>query len=342
MSNQAWQITAPGTLTLNNIDTVPDPGAKEVVVRIHAVALNYRDKLVIDHNPAYPVKHKANLVPTCDGAGIVEDSGQSSRWKKGDRVVVNPNTWIHGADGRDFELDKALGGGENDGTLRKWMTVSDESLLRAPENLSMEEASTIFTAGVTAYRSLFYGGVKLQPGVTVLTQGTGGVSCYAIMVAAAAGATVVATSSSDEKLQVARKLGATHLVNYRTTTDWAAKVLEVTGGHGADLVVDVVGAQSIEQTLKCTAFAGVVCVVGMLSEDPAMPVNVMAELLFGGKTLRGQLGAGSRQMAEELSAFMARHDLHPPVAEVFDFEKAPEALEALTKLSAPGKIVLRC
>ena len=182
MSNQAWQITAPGTLTLNNIDTVPDPGAKEVVVRIHAVALNYRDKLVIDHNPAYPVKHKANLVPTCDGAGIVEDSGQSSRWKKGDRVVVNPNTWIHGADGRDFELDKALGGGENDGTLRKWMTVSDESLLRAPENLSMEEASTIFTAGVTAYRSLFYGGVKLQPGVTVLTQGTGGVSCYAIMV----------------------------------------------------------------------------------------------------------------------------------------------------------------
>ena len=153
-----------------------------MLVEIHAFALNYRDKLVIDHNAGYPLQAKPDLIPGSDGAGIVEDVGSGSVWKKGDRVVIHPNTWITGTDGRDFVFDKTMGGGNVDGTFRRFMVTSDDMLFRAPAELSFEEACTLYTAGVTAYRALFYGGARVQPGMTVLTQGTGGVSCYAIMV----------------------------------------------------------------------------------------------------------------------------------------------------------------
>ena len=182
MTNQAWQITSPGVLALKDAGPIPKPGPKEALVRIQAASFNYRDKLIVEHDPNYPVKHKANLVPCSDGAGIVEVSGPDSVWKKGDRVVVQPNQWSFGNDDRDYELDKTLGGGDLDGTLQRWMVVSDERILRAPEAMSVEEACTLYTAGVTAYRALFHGGKKVQPGMTVLTQGTGGVSCYGIMV----------------------------------------------------------------------------------------------------------------------------------------------------------------
>ena len=136
----------------------------------------------MDHNPAYPLKAKANLIPGSDGAGVVEETGPDSVWQQGDRVVIHPNTWTLGIDGRDFKFDEALGGGEIDGTFRRYMVARDDMLFRAPAGLSMEETCTLYTAGVTAYRALFYAGEKVRPGLSVLTQGTGGVSCYAIMV----------------------------------------------------------------------------------------------------------------------------------------------------------------
>lgn len=181
MANQEWQITSPGTITLKDVGSVPQPGPGEVLVRIHAVSLNYRDVLVADHNPAYGLIAKPNLVPCSDGAGIVEASGPGCKWKKGDRVVVQPNTWDDGVDQRDYVFAKTLGGGDIDGALRRWMVVKDHRLVQAPAG-SIEEASTLWTAGVTAYRALFYGGNVVKPGVTVLIQGTGGVSCYGIMV----------------------------------------------------------------------------------------------------------------------------------------------------------------
>lgn len=182
MANQAWQITEPGTITLNDLGEIPKPGPRQTLVRMHAVSLNYRDKMVVDHDPGYPIKHKPNLVPFSDGAGVVQECGNGSTWKKGDRVVIHPNLWTQGYDQRDYKLHETTGGGEHDGTLRRWMILDDSQLFKAPEGLSMEEASTLVTAGVTAYRALFHGGVELKPGMKVLTQGTGGVSCYAIMV----------------------------------------------------------------------------------------------------------------------------------------------------------------
>ena len=182
MANQAWQITTAGSIALRDLGPVPKPGNKQVLIRIHAVSLNYRDRVVIDRSPSYPVVAKENLIPGSDGAGTVEEAGPNSIWKKGDRVIIQPSEWTSGYDERDFEIDTVLGGGEVDGTFRRWIVSNDSNLFKAPDALTFEEACTVHTAGVTAFRSLFHGGVELQPRTTVLTQGTGGVSCYAIMV----------------------------------------------------------------------------------------------------------------------------------------------------------------
>lgn len=228
-----------------------------------------------------------------------------------------------------------------DGFLQRYIVWDDNRLVRAPEHMSMEEASSLFTAGVTAYRALFYGPMKPEPGTTVLTQGTGGVSCFAIQIAAAAGATVIATSSSDEKLEAAQKLGAKHLLNYQTDPDWHLKVLELTNNTGVDLVLDVVGAQSIEQTLKATRFGGAVVSVGVLSKDPTAKVDILLNILYGARTFVGQLGAGSRDMLDEMCRFMEKRHLKPQIAEVFEWEEADKALDAASKLTAAGKVVVK-
>ncbi|KAK3624300.1 hypothetical protein LTR56_021121 [Elasticomyces elasticus] len=341
MANQAWQITSAGVLSLNDLGSLPKPGPKQVQIRLHAVALNYRDVLIADRDPNYPLMAKQDLIPGSDGAGIIEETGPDSIWAKGDRVILHPNNWISGPDVRSLNLYEVAGGGEVDGTLRRWVVWGDDRLIKAPDGLSLEEASTMFTAGVTAYHALFHGPLKIEPGMTVLTQGTGGVSCYGIQLAAAAGAMVVATSSSDEKLEIAKKLGAKHLINYRKTPDWSAEVLKVTNGVGVDLVLDVVGADSIEQTIKATRFGGAIAILGLLSADPTKKVDIIQDLLFGAKTVRGQLGAGNRDMAVETSAFMQKHQIHPQIAQTFEFDEADKALEATRKLSAPGKIVVK-
>ena len=182
MTYQAWQITSPGNLTLVNLSPIPQPSRKQVLIRIHAAAFNYREILVIDHNPDYPVNAKADLIPAADGAGEVEAAGPGSVWRKGDRVVIHPNSWMTGSDCQDYRLEETMGGGEWDGTLTQYLVLDDSRVFRAPAGLTHIEASTLFTAGATAYNGLFYDEPKVGPGVTVLTQGTGGVSCYAIMV----------------------------------------------------------------------------------------------------------------------------------------------------------------
>lgn len=159
--------------------------------------------------------------------------------------------------------------------------------------------------------------------------------------AAAAGATVIATSSSDEKLKVAKKLGAKHLINYRKTPEWSAGVLDYTNGAGVDIVVDVVGAESIEQSAKSTRKGGAIMLLGLLSEDPSKKVDVVLDIFYGAKTMQGVMGAGNKDVADETSAFMEKHQLHPQIVEVFEFEEADKALEAMKKLSAPGKIVVK-
>jgi len=186
MSNQAWQIASPGTLVLNSTSPPPTPGPNEVLIRIHAFALNYRDILVADHSPDYPLLAKPDLVPGSDGAGTVETAGSASHWKQGDRVVLFPHTWLSGSP-RNYVFEQTLGGAARDGTFQRYMLIDESLVVKAPESMSLAEASTLFTAGVTAWNALCYGneegnGAGLLEGKTVLTQGTGGVSCYAIQV----------------------------------------------------------------------------------------------------------------------------------------------------------------
>lgn len=182
LPNRAWEIISPGKLELKDLGAVPQPGPHQVLVRIQAVSLNYRDTLVVEHNPQYPGNHKPGLIPCLDGAGVIEQVGQGANWTTGDRVIVHPNEWFKGNHAPDFRLEGVLGMDDRDGTLQTYMILDQNRLLSAPEALSIEEASTLFTAGVTAYRALFYGPLKVEAGMTVLTQGTGGVSCWAILV----------------------------------------------------------------------------------------------------------------------------------------------------------------
>ena len=189
MSNQAWQIASLGTLVLNSTGPPPTPAPNEVLVRLHAMSLNYRDILVTDHSPSYPLPTKPNLIPGSDGAGtisLVGSGSASQHWRAGDRVILHPNTWLSGSP-RNYVFDQTLGGAERDGTLQRFMLIDERYVVKAPESMSLVEASTLFTAGVTAWNALCYGneegnGVGFLEGKTVLTQGTGGVSCYAIQV----------------------------------------------------------------------------------------------------------------------------------------------------------------
>lgn len=183
MANQAWQITAPGVLTLNTLDSpTPKPGPGQVLLRVHAISYNYRDVLVIDHSPHYAGPAKPNLIPCSDAAGVIQETYPGSKWNKGDRVVICGNSWVHGINQRDFNIDGTLGATDLDGTLRRWMVYDEERLVEVPAHLSLEEAASIHTAGVTSFRALFHGPSTIGPGTTVLTQGTGGVSCFAVQV----------------------------------------------------------------------------------------------------------------------------------------------------------------
>lgn len=180
MANQAWQISSPSVLTLNTLSSpIPKAGPNQALIRVHAVSLNYREILILDHNPSYPGNHKKDLIPSADGAGVVEEAGEGSSWKKGDRVVLFPNNWLDGSV-RNFDFLTLFGCGAVDGTLRRWVVLDDAYIVKAPDNLSLVEASTLFTAGLTSFRALFEGLVKIEAGTTVLTQGTGGVSAFGI------------------------------------------------------------------------------------------------------------------------------------------------------------------
>jgi len=319
-NNQAWQIASPGTLTLTPTTSntpPPTPGPHEILIRIHAFALNYRDILVTDHSPSYPLVAKPSLTPGSDGAGTIATTGHAvTAWKPGDAVVLFPHTWLRGS-ARNYVFEQTLGGGDRDGTFQRFVLVGEEYAVRAPAGMGLGEAATLFTAGVTAWNALWYGcggpggeeEGRVGRGKVVLTQGTGGVSCYAIQVgfdvlfsfvfgsllsffssthsphqiASAAGATVIATSSSDEKLEIARRLGATHTINYRKTPDWSSEALRLTNGAGIDIVVDVVGGADLLHSVASLRYGGRVALLGLLDKEDE-PVSLTQPLLYGGKT----------------------------------------------------------
>jgi NADPH:quinone reductase-like Zn-dependent oxidoreductase len=313
---------------------VRQPGEHEVLVRVHAVSLNRRDVYV--KQGQYPGPMRTNLVPLSDGAGEVVALGpKTSRFKKGDRVAaIFFQQWIEGRF-KPEHFASALGGAV-DGMLSQYVTLHEDGLVAIPKHLSYEEAATLPCAGVTAWNGLVTRG-HTQPGDFVLLQGTGGVSILGLQLAQALGARAVITSSSDEKLARAKKLGATITINYKTTPEWDKAVLEATGG-GVQQALEVGGKQTLGKTLESLSFSGHVALIGGLSEFGG---DIPSRALMGRNVTASGIYVGSRADFEALNAFLARHPFKPAIDKVFAFEDAPAAYEYMDSGALFGKVVIR-
>ncbi|MDI1447079.1 NAD(P)-dependent alcohol dehydrogenase [Polyangium sp. 6x1] len=333
-------IVVQGSFGLGSLAEVtlpdPTPGHGQVVIRMRAASLNYRDLMMVrgQYNPRQPLP----LVPFSDGVGEVIEVGPSvTRLKKGDRVCpIFAQAW------QDGELDaaklKTTLGGPLPGVLSELFVTGESGLVKVPAHLSDEEAATLPCAAVTAYNALLFSG-RVSPGDTVLVQGTGGVSIFALQFARLAGARVIVTSSSDAKLERAKALGAWATINYKTTPDWDKKALELTGGAGVDHVVEVGGAGTLARAMRATRIAGTVSVIGVLSGG-AQEMSVLPILM---KHLRLQgIMVGSRAMFEAMNRAIEAGALRPVIDDkTFSFGEAREALTYMETGGHFGKIVLR-
>lgn len=334
---KAYHIT--GTQGLSSLEAVslpdPAPGPEEVLVRIRAVSLNYRDYMNV--MGIRGVTGPIPRVPCSDGAGeVVAVGGGVTEWKVGDRVVVPfMPTWLEGGFSQ-AHASQALGGAV-DGLLRELAVVRAESLLPIPKYLSCEEAATLPCAAVTAWDALHTRG-GLKAGETVLVQGTGGVSVFALQFAKLAGAIVLATTSSDDKAQRLLSLGADAVHNYKTDEDWGGWAVTQTGGLGVDRVVEIGGAETLNASLKATRFGGHIALIGVLTGTSAEVQTV--QILRKGIRLDG-IYVGSKAMFAEMLAAMEKAELRPIIDSTFEFEQATEAFQHMESGRHFGKIVIR-
>jgi NADPH:quinone reductase-like Zn-dependent oxidoreductase len=315
---------------------MPAPGPGQVLVRIHAASLNYRDLLLA--SARYPLgQPKYPIVPLSDGAGEVIDVGEGvTRWSRGDRVAgAFFQRW---PDGR-FDAGAAASalGGAIDGVLAESVVFEERGLVRIPSALSYEEAATLPCAGVTVWVVLMVLG-SLKAGETVLAMGTGGVSIFALQLAKMAGARVILTSSHDTKLQRGKALGADFVINYRTTPDWGTRARELTGGRGVDHLLEVGGAATLPVSLSAVRDGGHLTIVGLLTG--AMPDREAAAK--SGRDVRvDSVYVGSTRHFEEMNDAIERSGLHPVVDRVFSFADARAAFEYLETGAHFGKVVIR-
>jgi len=344
VQNLAWRLDYGGMDASTALHLVEEellaPKRGQVLVQLHAAALNYRDYLILQGR--YGSKCKELPVPLSDGAGQVIEVGEDvTKWKKGDKVIASfSQSWMGGP--ILMEHYATTLGGPVDGVLQKYRIFEASGLVTMPPNLSYEEAATLPCAGVTAFRAL-YGFQPLQAGQTVLVQGTGGVSVFALQLAAAAGARVIVTSSSDDKLEKAKKLGATDVINYRTNPDWEKKVLELTHGQGVDKIIEVGGPETLGKSLQAIKADGAVYVIGHVTSTAQddWTERMILQLIFKSSTLQG-LFVGSRRDLETLAdRFITAKDIHPVVDTVFEFKDAVEAYKHLQGQGHFGKVVIK-
>lgn len=327
------QAAGIDTLTLAEAE-IPRPARGEVLVRMHAASLNYRDLMVASGNYGRGAA-PANLVPLSDGAGEVVETGAGvTRVKTGDRVAgMFMQSWQGGEISSEDPASSM--GGAIDGVLSEYKLFDQHGLVHLPKHLSYEEGATLPCAGVTAWNALF-AGKPLIAGQSVLVLGTGGVSIFALQLARAAGARVIATSSSDEKLEHARKFGASDGVNYRQHPEWHEQVLALTGGRGVDHVVEVGGAGTLPRSIEATRLGGNIHLIGVLTGGDINPTPMMRKTL----TLRG-IYVGSRQMFEALNRSVELHQIKPVIDKTFEFADAKAAYHHLKGQSHVGKVVIR-
>ena len=333
---RTYEITEFGIDRLSAVEReIPVPAAGEVLVRFHAVSLNYRDVMVV--SGTYNPRMKLPAVPFSDGAGEVVGVGDGvTKWKIGDRVSPTViQGWIDGEPSAE-KSKTAIGAGAFDGVLREYGTFDQEGLVRIPEHLSYDEAATLPCAAVTAWHALVVSG-KIKAGDTVLTLGTGGVSIFSLQIAKHFGARVISTSSSDEKLERARQLGADETINYRTREDWDKAVLEITDGIGVDHVIEVGGTGTLTKSVKAVKVGGHIALIGAL--DMAGEFNPIPVFMKGVR-VQG-IFIGSRVMFEGLNETITAAKMRPVIDREFSFEEAGEALRYMESGSHFGKIVIK-
>ena len=332
---QQYRIGTPGDLASIRVEQAdtPRPGPGQILVKMRAFSLNYRDLMVATGR--YGGKPAIGRVPLSDGAGEVVEAGpQTSRFKAGDRVAscFFPN-WIAGEIQPEYRPD-ALGG-DVDGVLSEYRVADEAGFVALPDRLSFAEGATLPCAAVTAWNALF-GHTPLQPGQTVLILGTGGVSVFALQLAHAAGARVIGTSSSDAKLDHAKQLGLAAGVNYRTHPDWEKQVLGLTDGRGVDQVIEVGGAGTLPKSIAAARLGGQVNLIGVLTGGQIDPLTI----LWRTAIVRG-VYVGSRAMFEAMNRAIDLHDIHPVIDREFGFDEARAAYEHLQGASHFGKVVIQ-
>ncbi len=330
---QAYRITAGGRIRgLARIELPdPRPAVGEVLIRVRATSLNYRDLMLARGS-------RDEIIPLSDGAGEVVAVGEGvTRFAVGDRVTscFFPN-WVDGEVRPEYQAE-ALGGGLRNGMLAQLVALPERGVVATPTHLSDEEAATLPCAALTAWHAIFEQ-AWLRPGQTVVLLGTGGVSIAGLQLAHAAGLRTIVTSSSDDKLQRARDLGADETINYRTRPDWERAVLELTDGRGADLVLEVGGEGTFAKSNACVRAGGSIVIIGGLTREatgdagvPLVARNVHATRIY----------VGSRRMFEDMNRALSLRTIHPVVDRVFEFDQAIEAYECLESQAHFGKVVIR-
>lgn len=332
-----WIISA-GSTSLSDLKLVetetPKPGPGEVLVRVRACSLNYRDQIIpLGFYMGGVVQ--SDTVPLSDGAGEIAAVGTGvTSLAVGDRVAgIFFQDWMDGPPNPGMGV--ALGAPPAPGMLQDYVVLPERGVVRLAETLDFVEAACLPCAGVTAWNALMEGPRALKAGDTVLVLGTGGVSLIALQIAKAAGATVIATSSSDEKLERVRAMGADHVINYRTTPEWGAEAARIAGG-GVDKVVEVGGAGTLKQSIAAVGFAGEIALIGVLTrEGDTNPHGLM----FKGASIRG-IFVGSKGMALRLNAYMDAHGIKPVVDRAFALENALDAYAYQSSAGLFGKVVI--
>jgi NADPH:quinone reductase-like Zn-dependent oxidoreductase len=331
---RAYQVKTPGIDGLAEVE-LPQPklGPRQVLVKVAACALNYRDLAVAQGK--YRAPTKPNLIPLSDGAGeIVEIGPGVKRVKVGDKVAsCFFQHWTGGVPGPE-QQGSALGGAI-DGMLAEYVVLEEEGVVKIPPHLSVQEAATLPCAGVTAWHAVVEHGWT-RAGQTVLVQGTGGVSIFALQFARALGAEVIATSSSDEKLTHAKRLGAAHGINYKTTPEWDKAAVEITHG-GVDQVVEVGGAGTFMRSLGAIKTGGKISLIGVLSA----PQGEFNPLMILAKRANVQgISVGSLQMFEAMNRAISVNGIKPVIDKVFPFAEVKDAFRYLESAKHFGKVVI--
>ncbi|MHA4812063.1 zinc-dependent alcohol dehydrogenase family protein [Flavitalea flava] len=333
---KAWELQGFGLKHLKQVErAIPKPGPKQILIKVNAVSLNFRDKAIAE-GIYLPDIMRMPLIPVSDTAGVVVDAGKAtSRFKPGDRVTSHlyPN-WVSGLRHPSDVSLHALGG-PVDGGLAEYMLLDEEGAVATPAGLTDAEGATLPIAALTAWFALVEHG-QLQTGQTVVVQGTGGVSLFAIQLAAALGARVIALSGSDDKLELVRKLGASDTIDYKKNPEWHQQVLELTNGKGADNILDIAGGSSLNKSVRAVRDGGQVSVIGFL-ENITASLDLLP-VIFKAAQVRGIL-VGNRDAFEAMNTVIGQHAIRPVIDITYPFDDVLSAYAHLER-GAVGKIVV--